>query len=82
MSGRPLFEDRNALYALFTILLDMLDDSSLARVYLMVDAVDECDSDQLKLLDFIADSRSKLRRQHRCLCTEKQVWMQYLAKNA
>ena len=48
----------------------------------MVDAVDECDSDQLKLLDFIADSRSKLRRQHRCLCTEKQVWMQYLAKNA
>ena len=62
MSGPSLFEDRNAFYALSAKLLNILDNSSLARVYLMVDALDKCDYDQLKLLCFIADSSCRPSR--------------------
>lgn len=59
VSGKLLFKDGNTWYALSTILQDILDDSSLARVYLMVDALDECDSNIFRLLDLIADSSSR-----------------------
>ena len=60
VSSRPLFEDCNALYALSTMLLDMLDDdSSPIRVYLMVDALDECRSEQSQLLKLIVHSSSR-----------------------
>ena len=58
-AGSRLFDDPNALYALREILLDILADSSLARVYLMVDALDECDSNLSQLLDLIARNDSK-----------------------
>jgi hypothetical protein len=57
-SGRQLFEDGNAFHALSAILSDMLHDSSLARVYLMVDALDECTSKLSQLLDLIARNTS------------------------
>ena len=53
-SGRQLFEDGNAFQALSEIFSDILHDSSLARVYLMVDALDECNSKLSQLLDLIA----------------------------
>jgi hypothetical protein len=53
-AGSQLFEGPNALYALSTILSDMLNDSSLERVYFIVDALDECDSGLSQLLDVIA----------------------------
>ncbi|KAI9777756.1 MAG: hypothetical protein M1839_008551 [Geoglossum umbratile] len=53
-AGVQLFEGPNTLYALSAILSDMLNDSRLERVYLMVDALDECDSGLLQLLDVIA----------------------------
>ena len=59
ISGRQLFEDANAFYALSAILSDMLHDSSLPRVYLMVDALDECDSELSQLLDLISRNDSK-----------------------
>jgi NACHT domain len=58
-SGRQLFEDGNTFYALSAILSDMLHNSSLARVYLIVDALDECNSKLSKLLDLIARNTSK-----------------------
>ena len=39
--------------------VEMLNDSSLPRVYLMVDALDECDSGLSQLLDAIAFSESE-----------------------
>ena len=51
---RKFSEDTGSLCVLWTILSDMLHDSSLARVYLMVDALDECDSELSQLLDLIA----------------------------
>jgi hypothetical protein len=56
---RQFSEDTNRLCVLWTILLDMLHDSSLATVYLMVDALDECDSELSQLLDLIAHNTSK-----------------------
>jgi hypothetical protein len=61
-SGRQLFEDGNALYALSAILSDILHDSSLTRVYLMVDALDECDSELSQLLDLIVRNISRPSR--------------------
>lgn len=49
----PLFEVSNELYALWQILFDMVSDLSHTRVYLLVDALDECDSELLELLDLI-----------------------------
>lgn len=51
--GAPLFEGVNALYALWAILLDILKDSSLSRIYLLVDAFDECTVQQIELLELI-----------------------------
>jgi hypothetical protein len=52
-AGSRFFEDSNAFSALSTILSNMLHDPSLAKVYLMVDALDECASDLSDLLDLI-----------------------------
>ena len=54
VAGRELFEDKNAFYALQHILSDILDDPSLECVYLMIDALDECESQLSELLDLIA----------------------------
>jgi hypothetical protein len=48
-----LFEEPNALQALWRILLDISNDATLAGIYLMIDALDECESgldDLLKLI--------------------------------
>ena len=51
--GSRLFEGDNALYALWTILLDLLKDPALPRIYLLVDALDECTRQQIQLLKLI-----------------------------
>jgi len=51
--GATLFEGGNALYALWAILLDILKDSSLPRIYLLIDAFDECTVQQIELLELI-----------------------------
>jgi hypothetical protein len=53
-AGRQLFEDGNAWEALSKILAAMLDDPSLKRPILIIDALDECETNRHKLLDFIA----------------------------
>lgn len=52
-TGRLLFEDANAFYALSDILFDILRDPSLGKVYLLIDALDECDSDLPQLLNLV-----------------------------
>jgi len=53
-AGRQLFEDANAFVALSNIFTEMLHELRLTRTYLVVDALDECESGLLKLLDLIA----------------------------
>jgi NACHT domain len=57
---KQLFEGEDAFYALRRIILEMLKDPGLPRVYLMLDALDECDSGLPQLLDLITSHGSEL----------------------
>ena len=55
-AGQSLFEDLNAWIALVEIFSAILKDPILARVYIVIDALDECiEKDRSKLLEFIMD---------------------------
>ena len=47
-AGETLFEGPNALYSVWMTLLEILEDRSVPRYYLLVDALDECDSQSLQ----------------------------------
>ncbi|KZL88168.1 beta transducin-like protein het-e2c [Colletotrichum incanum] len=53
VAGKALFEDANAWQAMSEIFMDMLHDSKLRGVYLLVDALDECLTGLDQLLDLI-----------------------------
>ncbi|EUC28633.1 hypothetical protein COCCADRAFT_40879 [Bipolaris zeicola 26-R-13] len=57
-AGKQLFEDSDAWVALRDIFTDILQDPSLGRTRLVVDALDECIVDLPKLLDFVAKQSS------------------------
>jgi hypothetical protein len=63
--GGKLFNGPNALYSLWSILSNILKDSSLPTVYLLVDALDECNnglSQFLKLIsEYSSESPSKVK---------------------
>ncbi|KAL4769224.1 hypothetical protein BDW60DRAFT_210310 [Aspergillus nidulans var. acristatus] len=52
-----LFESANAFYSLSTIFEDIIQDSTQTTTYLLVDALDECDTGLSELLRLIARSR-------------------------
>jgi hypothetical protein len=53
--GRKSFEDANAWFALSEIFANILQDPSLDRTYLIIDALDECVTDLDKLLQLIVE---------------------------
>ncbi|KAL4721787.1 hypothetical protein ACLX1H_011281 [Fusarium chlamydosporum] len=57
-AGKQLFEDGNAWQALSKIFTAMLEDPILDGALLIVDALDECITNQEKLLDLIIKSNS------------------------
>ncbi|PVH69914.1 HET-domain-containing protein [Cadophora sp. DSE1049] len=57
-AGKSLFEDANAWVALSEIITTILQDPSLTKTYLFIDALDECVVDLFKLLDFIVQRSS------------------------
>ena len=60
-AGKSLFEDSNAYFSLSQVLTDILHDSSIPGVYLIVDALDECESGLSQLLDLISRTASTSR---------------------
>ncbi len=70
-AGKRMFEDQNALYALQTVLKDILADPSLENVYFMVDALDECDSTILDLLKWIFTMDSQVSYKIKWLTTSR-----------
>jgi hypothetical protein len=64
-AGPKLFEGSNAFFSLSGILTDMLQDPGLNRTYLIVDALDECQSGLDQLLNLIvqilSDSSSRVK---------------------
>jgi len=57
-AGKALFEDANAWIALSEIFVNILQDPNLNRVYLIIDALDECIADLPKLLGFIVQMQN------------------------
>ena len=57
-TGPKLFEGNNAFIALSNIFTDMLKDASLKRMYLIVDALDECQSQLSQFLNLIVRNAS------------------------
>ena len=58
-ADKELFEDTNAWIALSGIFVNILQDPSLKNAYLIIDALDECQTEDLpKLLDFIVQKSS------------------------
>jgi uncharacterized delta-60 repeat protein len=59
---KSLFEDTNAWVALSEIFTSILQDPSLNSTYLIIDALDECETDLAKLLQLIVQSMSTTPR--------------------
>jgi NACHT domain len=70
-AGRQWFEGPNALYALRDVLSEILKDPSLGNVYLMIDALDECDPDIYQLLKWIVRNNSDLSHKIKWLATSR-----------
>ncbi|CZR65952.1 uncharacterized protein PAC_15852 [Phialocephala subalpina] len=56
LPGPQLFEGANAFFALKAVFTNMLRDSRLPRTFLIIDALDECDTGLLDVLDFIVQN--------------------------
>ena len=70
-AGNRLFEGRNALSSLWRILLNILQDKSLSTVYLIIDALDECDNDIFQLIELIVDERAYSQSNVKWLLTSR-----------
>jgi len=73
IAGKQLFEGHNAIYAMGGILSDMLNDASLPPTYLLVDALDECDSGRSELLRIIIDTSLARRSRVKWLVTSRNI---------
>ncbi|KAK1991102.1 NACHT-domain-containing protein [Colletotrichum falcatum] len=60
-AGKRLFEDPNAWVAVSDILTKVLADPVLKGATLVVDALDECETDRSKLLNFISTTTSRAK---------------------
>jgi hypothetical protein len=67
-ADHSFFEGFNALYGLWNTLLEAVQDPSCPRVYLFVDALDECDNQSLKTL-------LSLLSQHSSASLSKVKWV-------
>ncbi|KAK1837497.1 hypothetical protein CCHR01_19881, partial [Colletotrichum chrysophilum] len=60
-AGKELFQDVNAWQAMSEIFTNMLHNSKLQGVYLLIDALDECSTDLKQLLHLIAETSRSTR---------------------
>ncbi|GAQ10342.1 vegetative incompatibility protein HET-E-1 [Aspergillus lentulus] len=67
--GRLLFEDSNAFFALSRILSRILNHPNLPKVYFIIDALDECQTDLQPLLKLITEHALSSRL--RCLVSSR-----------
>ena len=70
-AGRRLFEDKNALYALRMVLLNIFRDPKLGNIYLMIDALDECGPEVHELLEWIIRGSSEISPKIKWLTTSR-----------
>lgn len=56
--GRRMFEDGNAFYSLSSVFQEMLQDSKFETIYLILDALDECEYGLTQLIHLITETTS------------------------
>ena len=61
-AGKSLFKDANAWVALTEIFVNVLQDLRLSTTYLVINALDKCVTNLLKLLEFVAKQLSTSSR--------------------
>jgi hypothetical protein len=71
--GRQLFEGSNAIYALQSILSDMLNDAALPLTYLLIDGLDECASGMPELLQIITSDSVGRQSRVKWLVTSRNI---------
>jgi len=69
--GEHAFEGAGALYRLWDTLRTMVSDADIGTVYLLVDAVDECDNNQDELLQLMTRESSQLPRNVKWLVSSR-----------
>lgn len=62
ISGSSLFESPNASYALWAVLLDILQDPRLTGAYLLIDALDECSFELSQILELLKRDLCNLKK--------------------
>lgn len=70
-AGPQMFEGSKVLYTLWSVLSDMIADRSLGTTYLVVDALDECNSELNQLLDLITKNESGVFRKVKWLLSSR-----------
>ena len=70
-AGRKMFEGQNAYHALQRVLIDILKDTRLQSICIMIDALDECDEQILKLLDWIIRNDCDIPKKVKWLVTSR-----------
>ena len=71
--GKEMLEGSNSFSILKTMLSAMLRDPSLETVYLLLDALDECDSDSSRLIEWIAKDASEPLSKAKWLLSSRHV---------
>lgn len=71
-AGKALFEDKNAQTALCEIFINILQDLNLNHTYLIIDALNEYETDLPKLLDFIVHQSLVLSRVKQVVSSRNQ----------
>lgn len=70
-AGQQLFEENVAFYNLSEVLKEMLQDRSLTTVYLVIDALDECEDGLPQLLNLITETTAEGFNQIKWIVTSR-----------
>ncbi|KAF2197377.1 HET-domain-containing protein [Delitschia confertaspora ATCC 74209] len=81
-ASKSLFEDANAWVALSDIFKNIIQDPTLKKIYLVIDALDECVTDLPKLLDFIVYASSTSVRVKWLLSSRNELHIEQRLRSA
>ncbi|KAJ5157302.1 uncharacterized protein N7482_008402 [Penicillium canariense] len=69
--GERLFDGPNAFFALRSIFFNILEDAGLSTIYILVDAIDECDTGLDTFLNLIVQTASALSSKVKWILTSR-----------
>ncbi|RDW58335.1 hypothetical protein BP5796_12265 [Coleophoma crateriformis] len=70
-SGKKLLESSNAFFTLRRIMSELLQDNTIPTIYILVDALDECDRGREDLLKFICENAAEEKSKAKWLVSSR-----------